>query len=207
VGVNEMVSIAAEHLHKAGYRRFVFANRTPEHAAQLAKAYGVEAHALADLGRLLDAADVTLACTGAATPLITCALLNGERAGGTPRLLIDLGVPRDIEPEAGALPGVTLLDLDDLKSKLSVNLDRRMNAIASAEEIIERKLAEFSYWYEAVRLEPIYNGLADAFESIRREELTTVDGDCPPEWRKALDRFSVRLARRLLQAASRPRGE
>jgi len=206
VGANEMISLAAEHLRKAGYHRFVFANRTLEHAGKLADAFGGESFSLDDLGRRIGSADAVVVCTGAATPVVTRAMIEKAFAAvpdGKQLLIMDLGVPRDVQEEVGELAGVSLLDLDDLHQELNSGLAERATAIGPAEEIVEATLSQFLYWYEAVRLEPIYNGLGEAFEKIRAEELAGIGDECSPECREAVDRFSIRLMRRLLQAACR----
>ncbi len=206
VGVNEMVSLAAEYFRKANYRRFVFASRTKDHAEQLANKYGGKGYSLDNLGRLIGSADILVACTGGSTPVISRALTAEALASaphGKKLLIMDLGVPRDVEREVGDLRGVTLMDLDDIYQESSTSLAERTTAIGPAEEIVELKLSEFMYWYEAVRLEPIYNGLGDAFEKIRAEELAASGDAYSPECRDAIDRFSIRLIRRLLQAACR----
>ena len=205
VGANDIISLAAEHLRGAGYRNFTFANRTREHAEPLAKAYGGALSPLADLGKLIRSADVVISCTGAVPPLISRNLVDQSRgeSGKTELLILDLGVPRDVEPEAGNLPGVVLVDLDVMNRELTSGLAERAAAIKPAQDIVEQKLAEFMYWYEPVRQEPMYNGLADAFEKIRMEELTATDCDRSAESRVATDEFSLRLVRRLLQTVSR----
>jgi len=206
VGVNEMISIAAEHFSKGGYKTFAFANRTLQHARQLAEVYGGESHNLDHLPVLIAAADVLIACTGAATPVITREIIEraqAERQNHDGLLIMDLGVPRDVEPGVGELSGVELLDLDDMHSQTAENLEERATAIGPAEVIVETRLAQFIYWYEAVRLEPMYEGLGGAFEQIRTEELAALMDELPSEHRDTIDQFTIRLARRLLQAACR----
>jgi len=206
VGVNEMISIAAEHFSKGGYSTFAFANRTLQHARQLTEVYGGTSHNLDQLPALISAADVLIACTGAATPVITREIIEQalvQRQNHNGLLIMDLGVPRDVEPRVGELPGIELLDLDDMHSQTVENLEERATAIGPAEVIVETRLAQFVYWYEAVRLEPMYEGLGEAFEHIRTEELAGLLDELPSEHRDTIDQFTIRLARRLLQAACR----
>lgn len=205
LGVNEMISLAAEHFRKAGYRRFTFANRTVENARGLADNFGGDAHGLDDLPRHMSAADVVVTCTGSSTPIITRVPAEEAlgKATGKGILIIDLGVPRDVENAISDLPGITLLDLDDIQRELDSGLEERASAIRPAEEIVEEKVEQFMYWYGAVRREPIYNGLGKQFEDIRADELASAINDCPPECRGTIDKFSVRLVRRLLQSACR----
>ncbi len=205
IGVNEMISLAAEHFRKAGYARFSFANRTIENARGLAGNFGGDAHSLDELSRRIGAADVVVTCTGSSTPLVTRKLVEEtlDKSAGKNTLIIDLGVPRDVENAVGGLPGIVLLDLDDIQRELNAGLEERAAAMKPAEEIVEAKVEQFIYWYKAVRREPIYNGLGKQFEDIRAEELAAVLDGCPSECREKIDRFSVRLVRRLLQSACR----
>ena len=205
VGVNDMISLAAEHLHSNGYRNFAFANRTLEHAAPLARVYRAACQPLTALDILLESAAVVITCTGAETPIITRPLVQTARAASTKPtlLLMDLGVPRDVETEAGELAGVTVVDLDVMNRELTSRLEERASAINPAQDIVEQKLSEFMYWYEPVRQEPMYNGLAETFEQARCAELAAGGEHVSSEFRETLDQFSLRLVRRLLQAVSR----
>ncbi len=205
IGVNDMITLAADHFRKAGYSRFSFVNRTREHAEKLAETFGGTAYALSEMRTLIGAADVVVACTGSATPLVTQDLVRQAIGGASAQniLILDLGVPRDVEPAVGTLPGAVLLDLDSIQRELHSGLEERASAIGPAEDIVETKLEQFVYWYEAVRLEPIYNGMGEQFETIRAEELSSVTDDCPAGYREKIEQFSVRLARRLLQSACR----
>jgi len=205
VGVNDMIALAAEHFREAGYRRFSFCNRTREHAERLAGNFGGTVHLLNELPRMVGAADLIVACTGSSVPLITCEIVH-EAFGGRPDrnvVVLDLGVPRDVEPAVGGLSGVTLLDLDAIHRELSIGLEGRASAIGPAEDIIEDKVDQFVYWYDAVRREPQYNELGRKFEEIPTEELGLALDDCPPEFRGKIEQFSLRLARRLLQSTCR----
>ncbi|MFC1475952.1 glutamyl-tRNA reductase [Candidatus Zixiibacteriota bacterium] len=205
IGVNEMISLAAEHLCKAGYQRCIFANRTVENARRLADHFGGSVCSLDDLAGQIGEADVVITCTGSSAPVITKPLAEDAlgRSAKKDILIMDLGVPRDVENAAGALPGITLFDLDDIHRELNAGLEERASAIKPAEEIVEAKVEQFMYWYEAVRREPIYNGLGQQFENIRAEELRAILNDCPTECRATVEKFSVRLIRRLLQQTCR----
>jgi glutamyl-tRNA reductase len=205
IGVNEMIALAAEHLSKADYSHYIFANRTVDRARRMVERFGGRACALEELAAQVEAADVVISCTGSAEPVLTRSLVKQARdqAGNEEILIMDLGVPRDIEESAADLPGVTVLDLDTIHRELAANLEQRALAIKPAEEIVEARVEQFMYWYEAVRREPIYNGLGRQFEEIRAEELTAALTACPAECHAAMEKFSIHLVRRLLQQACR----
>ncbi len=203
IGASEMISLAAEHLRKVGFERFIFANRTVAYAERLASAFGGNAITLEQLGSEIADVDVVVSCTGSSLPVVT-KLHYGDRSDGAKaQLVIDLGVPRDIDFAVRELPAITVYDLDDIHRELNTGMEDRESAIVPAEAIVEDKVSQFVYWYEAVRLDPMYNGLGDAFERIRVEELMHAKDEYPPSCSVALDEFSIRLARRLLQAAGR----
>ncbi len=203
IGASEMISLAAEHFRKAGFEQFTFANRTLSHAEKLADAFNGNALELNQLPTSISDVDVVVACTGSPSPVVTKAHYADRSESAPPQLIIDLGVPRDVEPAVRDLPGVTVYDLDDIHRELNAGIEDRESAIAPAEAIVEDKVSQFSYWYEAVRLEPMYNGLGDTFEKARQEELARAKDEYPPSCIVALEEFSVRITRRLLQATGR----
>jgi len=114
VGAGSMSALAATTASRMGAAAIVVANRTPERAGRLAAALGGEAAGLDGLPEAMQAADLVISCTGAAGVMITRAALIEvmARRGGAPLVLLDLALPRDVEPGAAALAGISLIDLD-----------------------------------------------------------------------------------------------
>jgi glutamyl-tRNA reductase len=210
VGVNQMIHLAAKRLAQADGVRLFFANRTAARARELAAGFagvGAEGYGLDDLAGLVAGADIVVSCTSSPAPVITRELVEkaAARRGGRGLTIVDLAVPRDVEVPAGGYrePAVTVSDLEDVKRFVARRQQRREMEIPRAEEIIERKLDEFEYWYGHVQYEPIYNGGGRRVESITEEELSPIIERLPPELREELNQAARRLVSRLVRDVRR----
>ncbi len=173
IGAGEMIELAARHLKEQGIRRIIVANRTVERANSLAGIYGAEAVSLLELPDSLPAADIVISCTASILPLLGKGAV--ERAlkarKHRPMFLVDLAVPRDIEPEVSELADVYLYTIDDLKGVIEENMESRQAAARQAETIIEGEVIEFMRWVRSLDSVPTVRALRSATESLRDAEL------------------------------------
>jgi glutamyl-tRNA reductase len=200
IGINRMISLAARHLARTEGITFTFANRTLEKAVQFGRKFHAPACSLEEIPNLLPKVDIIVSCTGADRPIITASTLS-EFAVKHPEhrlIIIDMAIPRDVEYTKGSLRNIELFDLDDVDEYVHRQQDIRRNAIPDAEEIIKQKLSEFTYWFEHIRREPVYNGLERYFEDLRQEELAELLEGLDDTTRTRLDLASRRLVERLL---------
>ncbi|MEO7148932.1 MAG: glutamyl-tRNA reductase [Rhodanobacteraceae bacterium] len=165
IGAGETIELAARHLLERRVRRLIVANRTTENAQMLAGRFGGYAIALADLPQHLAEADIVLSATAAREPVLTRSML--ETALHTrrhrPMFLIDLAVPRDIEPAAAELSDVFLYTIDDLKQVIDGSQRSRESAVHDAEAIIELQVERYLEWRRATILDqPLRAFRADA---------------------------------------------
>lgn len=205
IGINRMTALAAGNLENIEHGKFIFANRTMEKALAFAKKYNGEGHPLSMLPELLPRADVVISCTGAREPVITRAMMDAYLKN-YPRhrlFIMDMAVPRDVEIEKNYHPALELYDLEDIGEFVKAGQKIREEAVPEAEQIIERLLGEFVYWFEHLKQEPVYNGLEKAFEDIRREEITDLMDKLPDELKSECEEISRRLIKRLLQVKVR----
>jgi len=200
VGINQMIALAANGLRRLEYGNFTFANRTPEKAVEFASGYNAEGHPLDDLPQLIKKADVIITCTGATEAVITKKMLDDLMSDMPEKniIIMDMAVPRDTEIQKDYHPAIEILDLEDIKKSVSDQQAVRESAIPQVERIIDRKLGEFSYWFDHVRYEPIYNGLHDAYENIRQKEMETILENLPPEHRKIVNQTTKNLVNKLV---------
>jgi glutamyl-tRNA reductase len=207
VGANQMIQLAAQNLRQRDHNEFTFANRTPERAHELAREFGGRGAGLDNLGDLVGEADIVISCTGSDQTVITEKMienyLNSQPDGKL--LILDLAIPRDCEVNNGYSEQIEIHDLESIGRFVREQQREREAAIPQAEEIIRRKLDEFTYWYEHVVHEPIYNGLQDSFESVRRQEINELLARLPSECRKDVEQTSLRLVNRLLKLKIRAR--
>jgi len=200
VGINQMISLAASNLIKDNYEKLVFINRTEQKAATFADKFGGVGYGLDRLEELLIEADVVITCTGATTPIISSDMLNRftKKNPNKKIIIVDMAIPRDVEANKNSYPNITILDLEDIRQYVKIQQAIREKAIPQAEEIINRRLDEFDYWFKQVRQEPIYNGLGDAFNSIYKQEMGILFEDIEPNLRKQLEKAGKNMIKKML---------
>ena len=145
VGAGETIELVARHLREHKVKKMIIANRTRERAQVLADEVGAEVIALSDIDERLKEADIIISSTASPLPIIGKGMV--ERAlksrRNQPMLLVDIAVPRDVEPEVGKLANAYLYSVDDLQSIISHNLAQRKAAAVQAETIVEQETSEF----------------------------------------------------------------
>ncbi|PXW97003.1 glutamyl-tRNA reductase [Sphaerotilus hippei] len=170
VGAGEMIELAATHFAAKAPRHIAIANRTIERGEKLAAHFGAETIRLADLPSRLHEFDAVVSCTASSLPLIGLGAV--ERAlkarKRRPMFMVDLAVPRDIEPEVGQLDDVYLYTVDDLSALVQTAGEKRLAAVAQAEAIIESGVQNFVHWLDQRATVPLIqalNGQADTWRS------------------------------------------
>jgi len=205
IGLNQMISLAAGSLNKMYFDRFMFANRTGEKAVSFAQKYNAEGHALDQLPELLPRADVVISCTGAPNAIIGKEMIDNLVTSNPDKklLILDMAIPRDIDLDKNYQNGIEVLDLEDIHNFVKEQQAKRELAIPQAEIIIEHKLGEFNYWYDHVRHEPIYNGIHEAYENARQNELNNILESLPDNLKEQVDRATRQLVSKLSHLKSR----
>ncbi len=151
IGAGEMIQLAARHLAQQGVGRMIFANRTLARAQTLAAQHHGYAIPLEELPAHLGEADLLLSCTASPGPVVTLAQVRQAMAGRRhkPVFMLDLAVPRDLDPAIAGLEDVYLYTVDDLKDVIQDNLRSREAAARDAEGIITTRTDAFMRWLEA----------------------------------------------------------
>jgi glutamyl-tRNA reductase len=192
-------------LVSAGARATVIGMRTLDRAHDLAAALGGRAASLEGLADELARADVVISSTAA--PGFVIRESDVERArrarSARPLFLIDIAVPRDIEPTAGRLNGVFVYDLDDLHAVADANLRERRKEAAAAEALVDREVREFIDWRASLEAVPLLVELRRRGDEVRRAELDKVRarlGPLTPEQEQALEAATSALVAKLLHA-------
>jgi glutamyl-tRNA reductase len=173
VGAGEMIQQVAAHFASHRPAQIVVANRSPARAQDLAQRYGAQNLCLTELPARLHEFDVVVTCTASMLPIIglgACERAVRARAGRT-TLMIDLAVPRDIEPEAARLPGLRLYSIDDLGLFVQSAGSKRRSAIVHAEAIIERQVQEFVGWLDQRSAVPLIQALNAQAQTWRAGEI------------------------------------
>ncbi|MBV8467468.1 MAG: glutamyl-tRNA reductase [Burkholderiales bacterium] len=173
IGAGEMIELCATHFAARAPRKISVANRTLERGAALAANFGGDAFPLAELPERLSQYDIVVTSTASQLPIIGLGAV--ERAiklrKHRPIFMVDLAVPRDVEPEVGRLPDVYLYTVDDLAEVVRQGRAEREQAVQEAERIVDQRTDEFMQWMDNRALVPTIRALRDQAERMRRHEL------------------------------------
>jgi len=178
LGAGEMIEAALVALgdHGLGARRV--ANRTAAHAETLARRFDATAHGLDEIDELLVDSDVVLTCVGGDGPILTRESVQAslEARRGRPLFLIDIGVPRNVDPQVHELDSAYLYDLDDLQEVSAANERERQRESERAERIIFEEREHFDGWLVALQAVPTIRDLRRRADAIRETELERFAG-------------------------------
>ncbi|MCC2955011.1 glutamyl-tRNA reductase [Massilia sp. IC2-477] len=173
IGAGEMIELCAAHFAAQNPKSVTIANRSMERGQLLAARYNGEAIRLADLPERLHSFDIVISCTASTLPLIGLGMV--ERAVKArrhrPVFMVDLAVPRDIEPEVARLDDVFLYTVDDLAQVVQTGIESRQAAVAQAEAIIETRVQSFMNWIGDRAMVPVIRDLHESSEALRLAEL------------------------------------
>ena len=173
IGAGEMIELCATHFAARQPVSIVVANRTLERAENLANRFSAGTMRLADLPDRLAQFDVVVSCTASTLPLLGLGMV--ERATRQrkrkPMVMVDLAVPRDIEPEVAQLDDIYLYSVDDLGAVVQSGTDARRAAVVQAEAIIDARVRNFMHWMQVRANVPVIRDLQTTAQSIQTLEL------------------------------------
>ncbi len=173
IGAGEMIELCATHFAAQQPASIVVANRTIERAETLANRFDAAVMRLSDLPERLAEFDVVVSCTASSLPILGLGMV--ERATKLrrrkPIVMVDLAVPRDIEPEVARLDDVYLYSVDDLGVVVQSGTDAREAAVVQAEAIIDNRVRHFMHWMQVRANVPIIRDLQANAQSIQEQEL------------------------------------
>jgi glutamyl-tRNA reductase len=199
VGAGSMAGLATATVARRGAAEIVVVNRTAERAERLADEYAGRAAALADLPDVLAAADVVMACAGAAGLLISRDMVEAARTDGRPVVFLDLALPHDVDPAVTELEGVSRLDLADLAEELDASDAGR--EVAEVRRIVTEEVAAFLAARRSASVTPTVVALRSMATSVVDAEMERLDHRLPdltPEEREEVLRAVRRVADKLL---------
>lgn len=206
IGAGEMIELCAEYFAAHKPASVTIANRTLDRGTVLAGRLGAEAMLLLDLPERLAEFDIVVTSTASQLPIVGLGMV--ERAikarRHRPMFIVDLAVPRDVEPEAGELDDVFLYTVDDLAEVVQEGLGNRQEAAAEAEAIITARVQNFMQWLHTREIVPTIRALREQAEHLRRSELEKAQkallrGDDPTA---VLESLSNALTNKLLHGPS-----
>lgn len=202
VGAGKMGELAAKNLVSKGVAGLMVVGRSPDRAKQLALECD-GAVAMAELEDALPICDIVISCTNAPHYIISGDLAARVMCGRPerPLLLIDIAVPRDIDPAAGEIEGVRLFNIDDLEATVAANVRERHAEAPKVGAIIDEEVAAFQSWLDARRAVPTIAALQQHAESIRQAELartSSVLARLPEADRRRIEALTLAFQKKLL---------
>jgi glutamyl-tRNA reductase len=203
VGTGEMGKLTATHLKAQGIGTLIITSRTLAHAEELAAEVGGVAAPWEALQQSLLDSDIVITATSSPTPVLSKAQIATSMPSSRtrPLFLIDIAVPRDVEPNAGEIEQVFLYNIDDLQAIVRENLEKRGGEIGRAEQIVEDEVQKFAAWQRSRQAIPTVVALRQRFEAIRQAELERLDtklAGLPPEARGRVDEITRLIIEKLL---------
>lgn len=202
VGAGETISLVANHLRGRGIQRMIISNRTIERARELAKIVNGETIALENITSVLPEADILVSSTGSREAIITKPMVEQAiiKRARNPIFLVDLAVPRDVEPDVAELEEAYLYSVDDLNQVVSENAKARENAAQQAQLLIERESHNYLQWSQAEQARTVIVDINNQAEDIKQEALNKARkrlqaGDAPEE---VLSLLANTLTKRIL---------
>jgi glutamyl-tRNA reductase len=205
IGAGEMSTLAVKAFHHRGARNITVINRTPAHAGRLCALYGCQVRPWEDLPQVLRDTDVVVSSTRAQQPVITVQMIQDamQQRQNRPLLLLDIALPRDIEPVVRDLTGVTLYDLDSIKDRVDQTYRHRNQEAQQVEAILKEELQSFRHWMTVI---PTVGKLHRKAERIRRQELERMLQHLPelePEVHEQVELLTRSLVKKLFHEPSR----
>ncbi|MFH1262808.1 MAG: glutamyl-tRNA reductase [Pseudomonadota bacterium] len=203
LGAGEMAELAARHLKRQGVEEIFFANRSLDHSVELSKEYGGTPIPLAEFQRHLATVDILIVSTAAPHYLVTFNPVEKvmEERKQTPMFIIDISVPRNVDPKVHELENVYLYNIDDLEGVVQENRSVRVREAEKAEAIVEAEVERFFETVERLRVAPVIQKLQEKYEGVRTRELERLKKNLPelPQTHlEEIDRATSYLVKKVL---------
>ncbi len=200
IGAGETAELAALHFMEKGVGNIFIANRTYSKAEDLAKKFRGEAYGLDQLSQILGEVDIVISATASTEYVITREMFEPlqKQRNNKPIFLIDLAIPRDIDPELDELDSVYLYNLDDLNEVVQMNIQKRQKEVPKAEKILLRFVHDFVQWISTHASSQIINQLRRYFEELRQHELTRLRSRLPQEGMDQIEYLTESLMNKIL---------
>ena len=204
VGAGEAGKLTAGNIAGIGVGRMLVTSRSADRTSDIAASLNGTPVAYEQRGEAIAESDIVISSTAARDFVIDRAMIEQAMASrtGRPLLLIDIAVPRDIDPGAREVPNVHLYDIDDLQNVARGNLQLRRNEVAQAEVLVEEEVAKFSDWLRTLAVVPTVASLRARAEAVRIAELerTLAKTSMSPADRKRVEAMTSAIIKKLLHA-------
>lgn len=204
IGAGEMIELVGKHLFEQGVTRITVANRTLSRGLELAEQFGGRAVALEDIPEALVRADIVISSTASPLPIVGKGMAERalKKRRHKPIFMVDIAVPRDIEPEVAELQDVYLYTVDDLQSVIEENIRSRQEAAREAEDIVEQRARQFMAQRRELGATSVMTAWRQQSDTVREQELAKAlaalqKGDDPAA---VMEKLSRQLMNKMLHA-------
>jgi glutamyl-tRNA reductase len=200
IGIGETGKLTARHLASRNLGHMVIANRTFAAAEKIAPLFGGRAVPLETMTAELPNVDIIITAVQTAQPILTRAEIEAamKLRANRPLIIIDLGVPRNVDPAIHRVDNVFLHDIDALNRIIDLNVAHRRAEVPKAQKIIFEELNEFHKWTRTIQLGPTFHDLRESFEAIREQEVGRVRHRFRDADREEIDILTKRIVNKLL---------
>jgi glutamyl-tRNA reductase len=204
IGAGKMGELAAQNLYGNGVKKVTVVNRTLEKAEQLAKKFSGTAKSLSELSCALLEADIVISSTGAKGYIITKEMMAplDKMRKGRPLFMVDIAVPRDLDPALAELESIFLYDIDDLEGIVQANLAEREKAARQIGNMIGTELVAFQQWLQTLGVVPVIAALREKALAIQAETMKSIERKLPhlsERDRKVLNKHTKSIINQLLR--------
>jgi glutamyl-tRNA reductase len=203
IGAGEMAELAARHFLAQGVRSMAVANRTFERAVQMAELFKAQPVSFEEITSQLKEVDIVVSSTASQGSVITYEQVKGclRKRRNRPLFLIDIAVPRDVEPKVNDLDNVYVYDVDDLKGIIQINMGQRQQEAIKAERIVREEVVKFEKWLMTLAAVPTIVSLQEKAESIVLAEMkksSSALGDLTADQKEIIGVMTRSIAEKLL---------
>ena len=207
LGAGDVAELALASLQEEGVRAAVVANRTFDRAQVLAERYGATAVHYDEAWAALKDVDLVLCSTASPRPVVEVERVRAciPERGDRPLCILDIALPRDVDPAVATLDNVYLYDLDDLRGVVSANAERRQRELPAAESIVANEVESFWRWLSGLSAVPVVTQLREAMNRVRERELQQAMrrlGDLTPEQRAVVEHLARSITNKFLHDPS-----
>ncbi|TLS39215.1 glutamyl-tRNA reductase [Pseudalkalibacillus caeni] len=204
VGAGKMGELTAKHLQSNGVKEVTVVNRTLEKAQELAEKFFGQAKAMNLLQSALSDADIVISSTGATDYVITPELVKPilKKRKGRPLFMVDIAVPRDLDPSLSDFESIFLYDIDDLEGIVETNLEERQKEAEKIELMIEADLVAFQEWLNTLGVVPVISALRTKALSVQAETMNSIERKLPnltDREKKVLSKHTKSIVNQLLR--------
>ncbi len=202
IGAGKTAELAAFHFMENGVKQINIVNRTFKNAEELAEKFNGRAYRLEDLPEALKTADIVISATSSKEFVVTSSLINPilKARHHQPMFLIDLAIPRDIDPEINNFDSIYLYNLDDLEEIVKMNLENRQKEIPKALKIVEEHVAEFRKWMATHSMSSVIGKLKKQLDILRLNEMERLKNKLPPNgYREQIDYLTESIINKVVR--------